>query len=255
MYTNIPYFFHLFYILSNTFLQKILSLCLFYLIMKMIINIFSIFDPCSSKILSLNWLRIRIIFILLPYQFWLIPSRLTYFWHLIINFIFNEFKIIIKYSYSNLIIFIRLIILIFFNNFIGLFPYIFTASRHINFCLSLSLSLWLGIIIYRIINFINDLYSHLTPIGTPFILIPFIVIIELISLFIRPLTLAIRLTANIIAGHLLLSLLGSSGSSLNISLIILIIFSQTLLLLLEIAVSIIQAYVFSILSTLYRRET
>lgn len=225
------------------------------MILKMITNIFSIFDPCSSKILSLNWLRIYIIFILLPFQFWLIPSRLTYLWHSIISFIFNEFKIIIKYSYANLIIFIRLIILIFFNNFIGLFPYVFTASRHISFCLSLSLSFWLGIISYRIINFINDLFSHLTPRGTPFILMPFIVIIELISLIIRPFTLAIRLTANIIAGHLLLSLLGSSGSSLNIGLIILMIFTQTLLFFLEIAVSIIQAYVFSILSTLYRRET
>src|SRR5436190_5490355 len=110
-------------------------------------------------------------------------------------------------------------------------------------------------ILYRILNYINDFFSHLTPQGTPTILMPFIVIIESISLLIRPITLAVRLTANIIAGHLLLSLLGSSGLNINnLLLLLIIIFSQLLLLILEISVSIIQAYVFSILSTLYRRE-
>jgi len=81
------------------------------------------------------------------------------------------------------------------------------------------------------------------------------VIIESISLIIRPFTLAIRLTANIIAGHLLLSLLGSSGQLIkNPVIFIIIIISQLLLLILEMSVSIIQAYVFSVLSTLYRRE-
>lgn len=221
----------------------------------MITNLFNIFDPSTSINYSLNWIRIILIIILFPFQYWLIPSRYIIFWNLIIKFIYKEFKILISYSYSNIIILIALFLIILFNNFIGLFPYIFTASRHIRFCLSLSLSIWLSIIIYRLFKFFNDLISHLTPHGTPFILIPFIVIIESISLLIRPLTLAIRLTANIIAGHLLLCLLGSTGNSINRSLIIiLMITTQLLLYILEISVSIIQAYVFSILTTLYRRE-
>lgn len=220
----------------------------------MIINIFSIFDPTTSLNFSLNWLRIIILFLLLPYQYWLLPSRSRFIWFNLIIYIFKEFKILINYSYSNIIIFIRLLILIFFNNFLGLFPYIFTASRHMRFSISLSIAFWLGIIIYRIFNYLNDLFSHLTPQGTPFALIPFIVLIESIRLIIRPFTLAIRLTANIIAGHLLLSLLGSSGQSTPIIYLSLIIFSQILLFILEISVSLIQAYVFSILSTLYSRE-
>lgn len=219
------------------------------------INIFSIFDPTTSIFLSLNWLRTLLILFLIPYQFWFTPSRLLFIWKSIINYLFNEFKILINYSYSNLIIFIRMLLFIFFNNFLGLFPYIFTSSSHINFCLSISLTFWLRIMLYRILNYLTDLFSHLTPQGTPFILMPFIVIIESISLIIRPFTLAIRLTANIIAGHLLLSLLGSSGESINnLIIILIIIFSQILLFILEISVSLIQAYVFSILSTLYRRE-
>jgi F-type H+-transporting ATPase subunit a len=196
-----------------------------------------------------------IIFTLLPYQYWFLPSRLILTWKYLIFYLFKEFKVLISYSYSNLIIFIRLLLIIFFNNFLGLFPYIFTASRHINFCLSLSLSFWFGTIFYRIYNYLNTLLAHLTPQGTPLLLISFIVIIETIRLVIRPFTLAIRLTANIIAGHLLLSLLGSTGQSINNYIIFtVIIISQILLFILEIAVSIIQAYVFSILSTLYRRE-
>jgi F-type H+-transporting ATPase subunit a len=85
-------------------------------------------------------------------------------------------------------------------------------------------------------------------------LIPFIVIIETISNLIRPGTLAVRLTANIIAGHLLLTLLGNNGPSISHTLLIVLISAQIFLLILEAAVAIIQAYVFAILRTLYSRE-
>jgi F-type H+-transporting ATPase subunit a len=80
------------------------------------------------------------------------------------------------------------------------------------------------------------------------------VIIETIRNIIRPGTLAIRLSANIIAGHLLLTLLGNTGNSLSSILISFLIITQLLLLTLESAVAIIQAYVFTILRTLYSRE-
>jgi F-type H+-transporting ATPase subunit a len=92
------------------------------------------------------------------------------------------------------------------------------------------------------------------PQGTPSVLIPFIVIIETIRNVIRPGTLAIRLSANIIAGHLLLTLLGNTGNSLSSSLLAILILTQLLLLSLESAVAIIQSYVFTILRTLYSRE-
>nr|YP_010014993.1 ATP synthase F0 subunit 6 [Crematogaster teranishii]QOI14041.1 ATP synthase F0 subunit 6 [Crematogaster teranishii] len=219
-------------------------------------NIFSIFDPSSSPKLSLNWFSIIILFFLLPYQFWLIPSRYSFMFIKSINYIYNELKPLISYSYSNLIIFISLLFIIFFNNFLGLFPFIFTASSHLNFSLTLSLSFWISIMTFSMFNYMNDLLSHLTPQGTPLILMPFMVIIESISLIIRPFTLAIRLSANMIAGHLLLSLLGSSGQFINsTSLILIMLMAQILLFILEISVSIIQSYVFTILSTLYSSET
>jgi F-type H+-transporting ATPase subunit a len=96
--------------------------------------------------------------------------------------------------------------------------------------------------------------AHLVPLGTPSVLMPFIVLIETIRNVIRPGTLAVRLAANIIAGHLLLVLLGNQGVGASISILSVVVFVQILLLLLESAVAVIQSYVFAVLATLYSRE-
>jgi F-type H+-transporting ATPase subunit a len=83
---------------------------------------------------------------------------------------------------------------------------------------------------------------------------PFMVCIETIRNVIRPGTLAVRLAANIIAGHLLLTLLGNTGPSLSYVIVSLLIGAQIALLVLESAVAIIQSYVFAVLRTLYSSE-
>ena len=223
--------------------------------MKMITNLFSIFDPSTRTITSINWIRIIIPIIIINFNYWYLPSRINIIWSLLNKFIFIEFKILTKKKlFINLIIFIRLIKLIILFNLFGLFPYIFTPTRHLNVNLTLSLRLWIRFIIYGWWTNTNKIFIHLVPINTPTVLINFIVLIESISNIIRPWTLAIRLTANILAGHLLLSLLGNSiGHILIIIPITLII--QNILFILEISVAIIQSYVFSILRTLYFNES
>jgi len=120
--------------------------------------------------------------------------------------------------------------------------------------LVLALPIWLGTILFSIIFQYNRLLAHLVPLGTPSFLIPVIVIIETVRNIIRPITLSIRLAANIVAGHLLLTLLGSQGSGISIIIIIILIIRLILLLILEIAVACIQSYVFTILSSLYLNE-
>lgn len=97
------------------------------------------------------------------------------------------------------------------------------------------------------------MFAHLVPEGTPQALSPFMVLIEAMRRCIRPLTLAVRLAANLIAGHLLLALLTSGGTKARFTtvLVVLVVFS---LCVLETAVAVIQAYVFSILSSLYYEE-
>jgi F-type H+-transporting ATPase subunit a len=100
----------------------------------------------------------------------------------------------------------------------------------------------------------NHLIAHLVPTGTPRFLIPIIVLIETVRRLIRPATLAIRLAANIVAGHLLLTLLGSQGPILALVPLIGLIIGLVLLLLLEVGVACIQSYVFTILNSLYLNE-
>nr|AND96482.1 ATP synthase F0 subunit 6 [Onthophagus clypeatus] len=222
----------------------------------MMTNLFSSFDPGTYLNMSLNWMSTLLGILFIPSMFWLIPSRYSFLWNKIIITLHNEFKILLGNNSikGSTLIFISIFSMIMFNNFLGLFPYIFTSSSHMVMTLTLALPMWLSFMIYGWVNNTMHMFTHLVPQGTPPVLMPFMVCIETISNIIRPGTLAVRLAANMIAGHLLLTLLGNTGSSLNMILINLLILTQLLLLLLESAVSIIQSYVFAVLTTLYSSE-
>nr|ASM82739.1 ATP synthase F0 subunit 6 [Hapalopeza occipitalis] len=224
----------------------------------MMTNLFSVFDPSSSILnLSINWMSTFIGLMLIPTSMWLIPSRKTLLWNLIIMKLHEEFKTLIgkkKINKGASFIFISIFSIIMFNNFMGLFPYIFTSSSHMIMTLTLALPMWLSFMLYGWINNTKHMFAHLVPQGTPGMLMPFMVCIETISNVIRPGTLAIRLAANMIAGHLLMTLLGNTGSSMMYMLVPLLIITQILLITLESAVAIIQSYVFAVLSTLYSSE-
>nr|YP_010616640.1 ATP synthase F0 subunit 6 [Ampittia subvittatus]WAW79827.1 ATP synthase F0 subunit 6 [Ampittia subvittatus] len=223
----------------------------------MMTNLFSIFDPSTNLFfLPFNWLSTLIGIYFIPYTFWLIPNRHFIIWNFIINKLHLEFKNLLGPNSlkGSTFIFISLFSFILFNNFLGLFPYIFTSTSHLTISLSITLSLWLSFMFYGWINNSQHMFIHMIPQGTPSILMPFMVIIETISNIIRPSTLAIRLAANMIAGHLLLTLLSNTGTLMSNYFIIFLIMIQILLLTLESAVAIIQSYVIAILSTLYSNE-
>nr|YP_010865933.1 ATP synthase F0 subunit 6 [Furcatopanorpa longihypovalva]WGT92140.1 ATP synthase F0 subunit 6 [Furcatopanorpa longihypovalva]WGT92153.1 ATP synthase F0 subunit 6 [Furcatopanorpa longihypovalva]WGT92166.1 ATP synthase F0 subunit 6 [Furcatopanorpa longihypovalva] len=223
----------------------------------MMTNLFSVFDPSTNIMnLSLNWLSTFLGLLMIPTMFWFMPSRYNLIWNNIMLTLHNEFKTLLGPTghVGSSFMFISLFSIILFNNFLGLFPYIFTSSSHLTLTLSLALPLWLSFMIYGWINHTQHMFAHLVPQGTPAILMPFMVCIETISNIIRPGTLAVRLAANMIAGHLLLTLLGNTGPSLSYSILSLLIFAQIMLLVLECAVAIIQSYVFAVLSTLYSSE-
>nr|YP_002860175.1 ATP synthase F0 subunit 6 [Ephemera orientalis]ACB48057.1 ATP synthase F0 subunit 6 [Ephemera orientalis] len=223
----------------------------------MMTNLFSVFDPTSSVMnLSLNWLSTFLGILLIPLSFWLLPSRYSLLWNKILSTLHKEFSTLLGPTShpGSSFIFISLFSLILFNNFLGLFPYIFTSSSHMTMTLTLALPLWLSFMLYGWINHTQHMFAHLVPQGTPPVLMPFMVCIETISNVIRPGTLAVRLAANMIAGHLLMTLLGNTGPSLSLTILSLLIMGQIALLVLESAVAIIQSYVFAVLSTLYSSE-
>nr|YP_009110416.1 ATP synthase F0 subunit 6 [Striacosta albicosta]AIX11760.1 ATP synthase subunit 6 [Striacosta albicosta] len=223
----------------------------------MMSNLFSIFDPSTNLFnIPFNWISTILGIFFIPYSFWLIPNRHFYLWNFILLKLHNEFKTLLKNNYfqGSTFIFISMFSFILFNNFLGLFPYIFTSTSHLTLSLSISLPLWLSFMIYGWINNSQHMFIHMIPQGTPSILMPFMVLIETISNIIRPGTLAVRLTANMIAGHLLMTLLSGTGPSMNNYFIMILIIIQILLLILESAVAVIQSYVIAILSTLYSSE-
>nr|YP_010242192.1 ATP synthase F0 subunit 6 [Notostomus gibbosus]QTI83232.1 ATP synthase F0 subunit 6 [Notostomus gibbosus] len=222
----------------------------------MMTNLFSSFDPLSSIMsLPLNWTSTLLGFLFLPHLFWAMPSRWGIFWFSLTSTLHKEFKTLLgPSSAGGTLLFVSLFSLIVFNNFLGLLPYVFTSTSHLAMTLALALPLWVSFMIFGWVNHTQHMFAHLVPLGTPGPLMPFMVLIETVSNVIRPGTLAVRLAANMIAGHLLLTLLGNTGPSLSLSLLNFLVISQILLLLLESAVAIIQSYVFAVLSTLYASE-
>lgn len=123
--------------------------------------------------------------------------------------------------------------------------------------LGMAIPLWAGTVATGFRYKTKASLAHFLPQGTPFPLIPILVIIETISLFIQPVALAVRLTANITAGHLLIHLIGGATLTLiSISTITAFITFTVLVLLtiLEFAVALIQAYVFTLLVSLYLHD-
>nr|ACH85760.1 ATP synthase subunit 6 [Nasonia vitripennis]ACH85768.1 ATP synthase subunit 6 [Nasonia vitripennis] len=223
----------------------------------MMMNLFSIFDPSTSMNFSMNWISSIYIIMFYPNLFWLIPSRWNYMYMNLLKYLINEFYMLLnkKINVINMILFIGLFMNIMLNNFMGLFPYIYTSTSQMTFSMTLSMSLWIMMMLFGWMINTNFMFTHLVPQGTPNLLMPFMVLIESISNVIRPITLAVRLSANMIAGHLLMTLISSTGSKLNMLMLFIMLMTQSMLIILELSVSVIQAYVFSVLSLLYSTET
>nr|QOD97848.1 ATP synthase F0 subunit 6 [Rostratula benghalensis] len=142
-------------------------------------------------------------------------------------------------------------------NLLGLLPYTFTPTTQLSMNMALAFPLWFATLLTGLRNQPSTSLGHLLPEGTPTPLIPALIMIETTSLLIRPLALGVRLTANLTAGHLLIQLISTATITLlplipTVSLLTTLIL--LLLTILEVAVAMIQAYVFVLLLTLYLQE-
>nr|YP_001648388.1 ATP synthase F0 subunit 6 [Indotyphlops braminus]ABC55922.1 ATPase subunit 6 [Indotyphlops braminus] len=150
-----------------------------------------------------------------------------------------------------------LFLLILSSNLLGLLPYTFSTTSQLSTNMALAFPLWLGTVLVGAFSKPNISIAHLLPEGAPMTLAPMLILIESVSLLIRPIALGVRLTANITAGHLLIHMISSSTMELINSLTPLSSITLALLItltFLEIAVACIQAYVFTLLLSLYLEE-
>nr|AAP92029.1 ATPase 6 [Serranus tigrinus] len=142
-------------------------------------------------------------------------------------------------------------------NVLGLLPYTFTPTTQLSLNLGLATPLWIATVLIGLRNQPTHALGHLLPEGTPGPLIPVLIVIETISLLIRPLALGVRLTANLTAGHLLIQLIATAAFVLLPLMPVVALLTASILVLLtllEVAVAMIQAYVFVLLITLYLQE-
>nr|YP_009424312.1 ATP synthase F0 subunit 6 [Callosciurus prevostii]ARH02799.1 ATP synthase F0 subunit 6 [Callosciurus prevostii]QAB46106.1 ATP synthase F0 subunit 6 [Callosciurus prevostii] len=152
---------------------------------------------------------------------------------------------------------ISLILFIGSTNLLGLLPHSFTPTTQLSMNLGMAIPLWAGAVIMGFRHKTKASLAHFLPQGTPAPLIPMLIIIETISLFIQPMALAVRLTANITAGHLLMHLIGGATlvlASISLPTAMITFIILILLTLLEFAVALIQAYVFTLLVSLYLHD-
>merc|ERR1712050_247906 len=138
-----------------------------------------------------------------------------------------------------------------FRNYFGLLPYVFSFTSHLRLIIRFRFVFWVALFIISILYNFKNFIIHLVPEGSSFVLMPLMVLIERLRNIIRPFTLSIRLSANIIAGHLLIVLVNDFCKSLPLDQIFICGFGSVALSILESAVIAIQAYVFVILLTLY----
>nr|QWS05719.1 ATP synthase F0 subunit 6 [Oedistoma iliolophus] len=222
----------------------------------------SFFDQFSSPSL----LGIPLILISMTFPALLLPSpgnrwitnRLSTLQLWTINLITKQLMMPLnKKGHKWALILTSLMIFLLLINLLGLLPYTFTPTTQLSMNLALAFPLWLATLLTGLRNQPSASLGHLLPEGTPTPLIPALILIETTSLLIRPLALGVRLTANLTAGHLLIQLISTATTALFstmpvVSLLTLMVLF--LLTILEVAVAMIQAYVFVLLLSLYLQE-
>nr|AFI23543.1 ATP synthase F0 subunit 6 [Peloridora minuta] len=221
----------------------------------MMTSLFSSFDPTTPLSTQLNWSSSLIIMLFIPINYLINYSPHHLIWSKLIIIMHYNMKELLNHKYmGSTMMMVTLFTMILLNNLLGLCPYVFTSSSHIIMPLSLSIPLWLSFMLFGWMMKTNHKFAHLVPEGTPNSLMPFTVMIETLSGIIRPGVVALRLTTNMLAGHFLLTLLGNNLPKSSIMMIPAMISMQSMLMMFEMMVSLIQAYVFSILISLYFEE-
>nr|YP_010902244.1 ATP synthase F0 subunit 6 [Alexandromys limnophilus]QYK91919.1 ATP synthase F0 subunit 6 [Alexandromys limnophilus]QYK92127.1 ATP synthase F0 subunit 6 [Alexandromys limnophilus]QYK92231.1 ATP synthase F0 subunit 6 [Alexandromys limnophilus] len=221
-------------------------------------NLFASFITPTMMGLPIVVLIIMLPSMLLTSSKRLIPNRLHSFQLWLIKLIVKQMMLIHSPKGRTWSLMLAsLIMFIGSTNLLGLLPHTFTPTTQLSMNLGMAIPLWAGAVILGFRHKLKSSLAHFLPQGTPISLIPMLIIIETISLFIQPMALAVRLTANITAGHLLIHLIGGatlvltsiSPPTATITFIIL-----ALLTVLEFAVALIQAYVFTLLVSLYLHD-
>ncbi|EHI49267.1 F0F1-type ATP synthase, alpha subunit [SAR116 cluster alpha proteobacterium HIMB100] len=153
-----------------------------------------------------------------------------------------------------------LFIFVLFSNLLGLIPYSYTTTSQIVVTFAMSFVIFLGVTIIALVKHGFHFFSFFVPAGAPKVLVPFLAVIEVISYFMRPVSLSVRLFANMLAGHTMLKVFGglavmiASAGGAAVAGSVFPLLAIVGLTGLEILVAVLQAYVFTILTCMYLND-
>ncbi|HEY1383911.1 MAG TPA: F0F1 ATP synthase subunit A [Dongiaceae bacterium] len=147
-----------------------------------------------------------------------------------------------------------LFMFILFANVLGLLPGAFTVTSHIIVTFGMAAFIFLMVTVVGIVRHGFHFFTYFAPQGAPMWLMPIMIPIEIISYLIRPMTLAIRLFANMVAGHVMLAVIGGFAFALGIWAGWVPVAAVTALFGLELLIACLQAYVFTILTCIYLHD-
>ena len=185
----------------------------------------------------------------------IIPSRLQLIAELIYNFISKMISDTAGSKAKPYFPFIfTLFMFVLLCNMIGMLPYSFTVTSHIIVTLVMALFIFIAVTVIGFVKHGLKYLSIFVPKGVPVVLLPLITIIEIISYLSRPVSLSVRLFANMMAGHTMLKVFGSFVISLGLLGGWLPLSFSVALTGLEILVAFLQAYVFAILTCIYLND-
>jgi len=222
---------------------------------KIEIGNFDVSFTNSSLFMVITVVIISMFFVISTQKKSLVPSRLQLLSEMAYEFVA---KMIAETAGSKARPFFPFILTLFlfilFSNMIGMIPYSFTTTSHIIVTFTLAFFIFIGV---TVIGFVKHGLSYLklfVPSGVPTILLPIIVVIEIISYLSRPISLSVRLFANMMAGHTMLKVFGGFVISLGLVGGWLPLGFSVALTGLEILVAFLQAYVFAILTCIYLND-
>nr|UKB93165.1 ATP synthase F0 subunit 6 [Lymnaea stagnalis] len=210
----------------------------------MFTDLFSSLDGCFS---ILSWLPSIIIAILLFNKSYNVSFASVF-------FSLNKFTQGNRSLFPLPLMLYSLMFFIILVNINGLTPFVYSPSSSLWFASTLALLLWGLLLISSFIYSPKQTAAHLAPSGSPAALVSFLILIETVSIFIRPLTLTVRLIANISAGHIVLSLIANCLTSLSFPSSVVVLSASIFYNMFEVFVCFIQAYIFTLLISLYSSE-
>lgn len=234
----------------------------------MLIDIFSSFDPATRILINIPcfffrkicfWVLILVPLILFFCFFWV--SHSPFFVIILSPLILIKVqcsRTSVQYLPSGHMFIINLFFVLIIINLVGLVPYVFSVTRHLVFTLSFGFPLWLRLLLSGITYSPSSFVAGILPGGAPWWLNPFLIFVEIIRIAVRPLTLSFRLAANITAGHVVIVLLSFYCVSyyysylyISTRIVFLVLWGY---LVFELGISLIQAYIFCLLLSLYAND-